>query len=259
MSAVVGGAILGGATLIGGIGGALISSGATKDAANTQAQATQYAANLQNDQFNKMQANESPFVDVGKGALGQLSSMAANPVSFSAEDFKNNMDPAYQFNLEQGQQALERSAAARGTLMSGGTLKDLTNYSQGAASNEYSNAYNRFMNNQNTQFNRLSSLSSLGQNAAANVGNNGAAAAASIGNTVTSGANAQAAAQIAGGNIWGGTLSGLGSSLGKTYMQGSMLNNMYPSAPSAPMGAMGYSTNQLNPGNQQALANLLAN
>lgn len=52
-------------------------------------------------------------------------------------------DPGYQFRLKAGQEALERSAAARGTLLTGGTMKDLTAYQQDLASQEYQKAYDR--------------------------------------------------------------------------------------------------------------------
>lgn len=52
-------------------------------------------------------------------------------------------DPSYQFRLEQGQKALESSAAGKGTLRTGGTLKDLLGYGQNFASQEYGNIYNR--------------------------------------------------------------------------------------------------------------------
>lgn len=51
--------------------------------------------------------------------------------------------PGYQFRLNQGQQGIERSAAARGLLRTGGTLKDIGEYNQNFASNEYSNEFNR--------------------------------------------------------------------------------------------------------------------
>lgn len=63
-------------------------------------------------------------------------------------------DPGYQFRLDQGTKALERSAAASGGLFSGKTGKALTEYSQGVASQEYGNAYNR-----------LASLAGIGQSA----------------------------------------------------------------------------------------------
>lgn len=52
-------------------------------------------------------------------------------------------DPGYQFRLQQGQEALERSGAARGVTNTGGTLKDILDYGQQAASQEYGNVYNR--------------------------------------------------------------------------------------------------------------------
>jgi hypothetical protein len=55
-------------------------------------------------------------------------------------------DPSYQFRLDQGRKALEQSAAGKGVLRTGGTLKDLVNYGQNFATNEYSNVYNRKFN-----------------------------------------------------------------------------------------------------------------
>ena len=52
-------------------------------------------------------------------------------------------DPGYQFRLGSGREALERSAAARGVLRTGGTLKDLLEYGQKFGSQEYEGAYNR--------------------------------------------------------------------------------------------------------------------
>tara|TARA_R110002072_G_scaffold26604_1_gene87795 strand:- start:6450 stop:8318 length:1869 start_codon:yes stop_codon:yes gene_type:complete len=52
-------------------------------------------------------------------------------------------DPSYQFRLQQGQDALERSGAARGVTNTGGTLKDILDYGQNAASQEYGNVYAR--------------------------------------------------------------------------------------------------------------------
>lgn len=52
-------------------------------------------------------------------------------------------DPGYQFRLSQGQKALEQSAAGRGVLRTGGTLKDILGYGQNFASQEYGNAFDR--------------------------------------------------------------------------------------------------------------------
>jgi hypothetical protein len=52
-------------------------------------------------------------------------------------------EPGYQFWLEGGADALERSAAARGVHRTGGTLKDIAEYGQNFASQEYGNVFNR--------------------------------------------------------------------------------------------------------------------
>lgn len=54
--------------------------------------------------------------------------------------------PGFQFRLGEGLKALERSAAAKGTLLTGGTMKGLSDYSQNSASQEYGNVYNRAYN-----------------------------------------------------------------------------------------------------------------
>lgn len=55
-------------------------------------------------------------------------------------------DPSYQFRLDQGRGMLENSAAARGVLNSGGTLWDILNYGQQAASQEYGSVWDRMFN-----------------------------------------------------------------------------------------------------------------
>lgn len=137
--------------------------------------------------------------------------------------------PGYQFRLDQGLQGVERSAAARGGLFSGATLKGLDEYAQDYASNEYakeydrtnneyaeqynrdSNTYNRDYSQYSDKLNRLSSLSGLGQQTATNLGTLGQNYATNVGNIGMSNANAQGAAQIARGNVFGSTISGLGN------------------------------------------------
>jgi hypothetical protein len=86
-------------------------------------------------------------------------------------------DPGYQFRLKQGMDAIERSAAAKGNILTGGTAKDLNDYAQNQASNEYGNVYNRafneytnryniFKQNQADVYNRLAGVSGTGQVAA---------------------------------------------------------------------------------------------
>lgn len=52
-------------------------------------------------------------------------------------------EPGFQFRLDQGVKALTNSASGRGTLRSGGTMKDILGYGQQFASNEFGNVWNR--------------------------------------------------------------------------------------------------------------------
>lgn len=114
-------------------------------------------------------------------------------------------DPGYQFRMQEGQKALERSAAARGTLLTGGMLKDLGQYSQGLASQEYGNAYARrlgeytlansiYNQNQTNLFNRLSGIGGGGQTATSGLDTSGYANAAA--GNITDIGNARAAGTV---------------------------------------------------------------
>ena len=106
-------------------------------------------------------------------------------------------DPGYQFRLQQGEQALQNSAAAQGGLLSGNTGQALEQYAQNYASNEYSNVYNRalteyqqryniFQGNQANTFNRLAALAGAGQTATTQLGQLGQQGSANIANINTS-------------------------------------------------------------------------
>ena len=106
---------------------------AAKSAANTQADANRYAADIQYKMFQEQQALQKPWLEAGQRALpkleAQYNQMPA-AFSFTAQDFNKFQDPGYAFRLAEGQKALERSAAARGGLISGGALKAAERYGQ---------------------------------------------------------------------------------------------------------------------------------
>jgi hypothetical protein len=98
---------------------------------------------------------QEPFRQGGLEAQGMLMNELRNPSQYRAsaglspaelagEQFNFQADPSYGFRLSEGLKALERSAAARGGLMSGGTGKALQRYGQDMASQEYGNAFQRF-------------------------------------------------------------------------------------------------------------------
>jgi hypothetical protein len=87
----------------------------------------------------------------GAGAVGGTPASPVNPsyggspaFSFTAPTWQEAMaDPGYQFALKQGNQQLQGAAAAGGVLRTSGTLKDLVNYGQDMATQQYGNVYNR--------------------------------------------------------------------------------------------------------------------
>lgn len=155
--------------------------------------------------------------------------------------------PGYQFQLQQGEQALQNSAAAKGGLLSGNTAQALDQFGQGLASsnyqqtynnalNQYQTAYNQFQQNQQNQFNRLGSLAGVGQTAAGQLNSAGQQAASNIGNiSQTAGAQIGQSAQNAGAatasgyvgqaNALGGALSGSAGSIQQGLLLNSLLGN----------------------------------
>jgi hypothetical protein len=193
---IVGGAIL---------GGALISGNAAQSAAGTQAAGAGRAADLQQQMYQQTRSDLAPWMQGGQVALSQLQSQLPQFTQpFGMQQFQES--PAYQFNLEQGQQAINKGAAARGGFYQPGTLQDIARFSQGLASNEFQNAFGNYNTNLNNIWNRLSGLSGSGQNAAAGLGGFATQTGANIGNAITGGANAQAAGQVGQANALTGAL-----------------------------------------------------
>lgn len=219
-----------GATVVGGV----LASSAAGKAAGAQESAANTASAEQGREFDINQANLKPYQDAGKSVLPELQGGLAPGGEFNSNftlaDF--NQDPGYQFRMDQGQKALEASAAARGGALSGGNLKAIQQYGQDYASNEYSNAYNRFNNDQTTRFNRLSALAGTGQTAATTLGNLGTQTASSIASNTLASGNAQAAGYIGQSNAVNNGIS----SLGNFYMQQQYLNRLPPTASTATLG-----------------------
>jgi hypothetical protein len=236
---------------IGAVGGALIGANASQSAANTQAGAAAAASNndlqinrennaLQKQIYDQNVALQEPFRQSGLAANNKLSTlMGLQPGAgsgdlarkFSAADFQT--DPGYQFRLGEGQKAIENSAAARGSLLSGGAMKALQKYGQDFASTEYQNAYNRFNSDQTNQYNRYAGLAGTGQTAtnamntaSSNYGNavnsNNSNTANNISSNMMSGANAQAAGQVGQANAWSSALGGAVNN----YQQNQLMNLM---------------------------------
>jgi hypothetical protein len=123
-------------------------------------------------------------------------------------------DPGYAFRLGEGQKALERSAAARGGLISGGALKAATRYGQDMGSQEYQNAFNRYQTSRSNQLQPLGNLMSMGQSAASNQGQAAGNYGTNAGNAYMAAGNAIGAGQLGAANtLAGGIQTGVSSYL----------------------------------------------
>jgi hypothetical protein len=157
----------------------LLGANAAKSAANTQANAQNQANQLQYQMFQQQQALQEPWRQTGINALAKLNS----------GDVSAMMDPGYAFRLSEGQKALDRQAAARGGLISGGALKAATKYGQDMGSQEYQNAFNRY-----------ATLAGYGQGATNTLTNAAGNAGANIGAGITSAGAANAAGGVGAAN-----------------------------------------------------------
>jgi hypothetical protein len=214
------------------VGGALISSQGAKDAAGEQADATRDAADANSRQFERNVELQKPWRDAGMGALSQMTAGIGAGGEFSQGfQFNPASDPSYQWRLQQGLAGVNSNAAASGLLQSGGTLKALMNYGQGAASQEYGAQYNRWNNDVTNRFNRLASVAGVGQTATRDVAQMGTQMAGANGELMLQGANARAAGQVGTANAIGSGLSQLGN-----WWQSQGSNSYAPNS-----GGMGYS------------------
>lgn len=178
-TAIVGSAVVGAVA-----SGAAAKKGAqaSKDASNAQLQAQSETNQMQWDMYEQNREDMQPWREAGVGALNQLTAGTVPGGqfnrSFTLGDF--NADPGYAFRQQEGQKAIDNSAAARGSSLSGATLKALTRYGQDTASAEYGNAYNRWNIDVGQRFNRLSGLAGTGQSATQQIGTYGQSTSGNI-------------------------------------------------------------------------------
>ena len=292
-----------GATAVAGIVSAEIAANAAENAANTQADAARDASQtqLQSDRearefqqraLEQQRTDLEPFRTAGQSAIGQLSA-GTQPGGFLTGDVpftpppvpqytpfglaEFQQDPSYKFRVGEGLKALDRSASARGGLVSGRALKEVERYGQNAASQEYQAAYGRHTTdyanrlasydrayaeagqrfnvgnvNLSNRFNRLASIAGTGQTSAQQLAQATQATGAALGqqaiqtgtaiagNQIQAG-NARASGYVGAANAYGGigaTIGGAGNSLLQYQLLSSYLNRRPgESAPATGAGA----------------------
>ncbi len=196
------------------IGSALIGGGmsarASRKASRAQQQSADQATQLQREMFERQVQLNEPFREAGitsQNELMRLLGLGGDPNSAGYGSLGRNytmadleMDPGYGFRLSEGMKALDRTAAARGGMMSGAALKAAGRYGQDMASQEYLNAFNRAQALKSERLGVLGSLYGAGQTAAQQVSNAAGQYGVNAGNMMMQSGQARASGYIGSAN-----------------------------------------------------------
>lgn len=158
-----------------------------------------------NFDYNPDTGEWTPAANGGGTYNAQLGDFGSLSRDFGIADFQ--ADPGYDFRMKEGQKALERSAAAGGRFLGGGTLKALTRYGQDMGSQEYGKAFDRFNLNRNTRFNQLAAVAGIGQTANGQLAQLGSQYATAQGNNLMGAATVGGNAAMAGAAGWSTALN----------------------------------------------------
>jgi hypothetical protein len=180
------------------VGGAMGQRSAKK-AAEKQRMAGVEAMKAGQDGLNRQRDIFNPYASMGAQLQGRMPELTRR---FTNEDFVK--DPGYDWRMNEGSRALEGSQAAKGGLLSGNAMKEMTQYGQGFASNEFGKAFDRFRNQQDAEFGKLYGMGTFGAQGLSGAENN-------YGNVLNSSligvGNTQAAGQVGGSNAMMGGIS----------------------------------------------------
>lgn len=122
------------------------------------------------EQLARAQAEYAPYKESGLAANKRLTEMLGSGElggRYGADDFE--ADPGYQFRLGEGSRLLNQRLAAGGNFFSGDALRAAQDYGQQAASQEYQNAFNRNLSEEQQIYNMLYGQQGVGANAARNL------------------------------------------------------------------------------------------
>lgn len=225
---------------VGSIAGGLIGSRGANRAGDAQASAAQDAAAVQQYMYDQSREDMLPAMQAGNQARNALAfemGIGARPyLPYWSEEnngwmvpgletnFGTDWDaakyalggndryqgfeasPGYEFMQQEGSRAIDRSAAARGGLNSGATMRAQQRYGQGLAAQEYGN-----------YLNRLAAMSGTGQTAASNIGSLGASSAANQGNALMAGGQARASGYMGQANALSGMVGNLSGAAGGMF------------------------------------------
>lgn len=219
------------------VASAVIGGVSSSKAAKTQAGAAAAATDAQERMFERQVELQEPFREAGLEGQNRLLQLLGLGKDKTAADFgkyasaefgmdKFKTDPGYAFRMAEGMKGLERSAAARGGLLSGAALKGIQRYGQDLASQEYQNAFNRYQTARTNTLNPYASLAGVAQSSANTLGSAAGQLGGQIGSNIIGAGNAAAAGQIGVANAISG---GVGQGI-NYYQNQQMMNRLFPTS-----------------------------
>lgn len=221
-------AAIGGSAII-GAGASYLSSkssaDAAKDAAKEQRKGSDAAIQVQWDMYAQNREDLAPWREAGVRSLADLERVQGTYESAIMDPSQYKQSPGYNWLQQQGINAIDRSASARGKSDSGEHSKDLMQYGQGLAIQDYQGYLGRL----ESLMNRYAGTSQVGQTASGQVAGLGANAANQVGANSMYAGQAGAASQINQGNARTGlyqNLSNIGSNATNQFMLNNYLQNM---------------------------------
>lgn len=246
------------------IGSAVLGAGSTalaaSKAAKAQKQAATQSADIQREMFERQAALQEPFRQAGMTAQNQIMQLlgiggdqAAPGYGSLAQPFGTQQfqqDPGYAFRQAEGMKALERSAAARGGLLSGATMKGIQRFGQDLASQEYQNAFNRYQVERAARLNPLQSLMGAGQSSANTLTGAAGNLGQGLSNAAMQAGQARASGYVGVGNALNQGLGSIANYYANQPLQNAMIGyyNTGGGAPSygTPSAALNYTAPSLS-------------
>jgi hypothetical protein len=213
-----------------------MGSKAAKNAAEAQAAAAREALALQRRMYEETTARNQPFYASGVGANNRLATLLGTggnagdadygsmSRNFSMDDYLNNQDPGYQFQLTQGMNALNAQNAATGGSQSGAAIKAATRYGTDYAGTKYKEAFDRFRSNRGDIYSMLSGQGNVGLNAANNTSTAGRDYASGGGAAIGNLGSANASSYMGSSNAYS---NAIGNAM-NNYNNLSMMNRLFP-------------------------------
>lgn len=202
---------IGGSALLGYMG-AKKQAKAAESASQLQYEATSDAAKQQREMFDILNAQQAPYREAGYGALNQINTMLPQfTKEFTSQDLIRNLDPSYQFMLQQGLGATGQAMNVGG----GGSNVDLARqrFAQEYAKTGAQQAFNNYQSQQSNIYNRLSNLAGIGQAAQSQANTLGSNTANALSQLGIGGASALGAGQVGAANAMAGAYGGIGNAL----------------------------------------------